>query len=422
MRQRPIKRIGLRLRMETCVMLSVNSNYGASIALQSLSSTNKELGEVQNRISTGLKVSSARDNGAVYAIAEGQRSRVSSVAAVKDGIDRASSTVDVALAAGKSVGDILQRLKSKAVAAQADDLTSDQRAALQADFTSLRSQIDTIANAAQFNGANLALGGTSLNVLISDLGGSVAATSDGVQSAALTTPVSGSALIADVGDTAGDIATGDLITFALTDSVNAGTFTIAVEVTAGMTVDDFVEAVNANSGGKISASYDDAAGQFTYLINDTNYDDLAITSDGTDAVNIGATVATSTVSSAGSNTFAVSGSDFSLSGAILSSIASTDISTSTASATTASNAIDTAITDLNNAMATMGSLAAALDIQNEFLSKLSDVVEQGIGNLVDADLAKESARLQSLQIKQQLGAQALSIANQAPSLILSFFR
>ena len=189
-----------------------------------------------------------------------------------------------------------------------------------------------------------------------------------------------------------------------------------------MTVDDFVEAVNANSGGKISASYDDAAGQFTYLINDTNYDDLAITSDGTDAVNIGATVATSTVSSAGSNTFAVSGSDFSLSGAILSSIASTDISTSTASATTASNAIDTAITDLNNAMATMGSQAAALDIQNEFLSKLSDVVEQGIGNLVDADLAKESARLQSLQIKQQLGAQALSIANQAPSLILSFFR
>jgi flagellin len=403
-------------------MLSVNSNYGASIALQSLSSTNKELGEIQNRISTGLKVSSARDNGAVYAIAEGQRSRVSSVAAVKDGIDRASSTVDVALAAGKSVGDILQRLKSKAVAAQADDLTSDQRAALQADFTSLRSQIDTIANAAQFNGANLALGGTSLNVLISDLGGSVAATSDGVQTGGLTAPLSGSALITAAGDAGGDIADGDLITFALTDSVNAGTFTIAVELTAGMTVDGFVEAVNANSGGKISASYDDTTGEFTYLINDTAYDDLAITSDGTDGTNIGDGVATATVSSAGSNTFAVSGSDFSLSGAILSSIASTDISTSTASATTASNAIDTAITDLNNAMATMGSQAAALDIQNDFLSKLSDVVEQGIGNLVDADLAKESARLQSLQIKQQLGAQALSIANQAPSLILSFFR
>ena len=403
-------------------MLSVNSNYGASIALQSLNSTNKELSEIQTRISTGMKVSSARDNGAVYAIAEGQRARVSSVAAVKDGIDRASSTVDVALAAGKSVGDILQRLKSKAVAAQADDLTSDQRAALQVDFTSLRAQIDTIANAAQFNGANLAKGSASLNVLISDLGGSTAATTDGVQSAALTTPLSGSALVIDAGSATNDLADGDLITFALTDSVNAGTSSISVELTAGMTIDGFVAAVNAQSGGKISASYDDTAGQFTYLINDPAFDDLAVTSDGTDATNIGAGVATATVSSAGSNTFSVTGSDFSLSGAILSSIASTDISTSTAAATTASTSIDAAITDLNNALATMGSQAAALDIQNEFLGKLSDTIEQGIGNLVDADLAKESARLQSLQIKQQLGAQALSIANQAPSLVLSFFR
>jgi flagellin len=170
-------------------MLSVNSNYGASIALQSLNSTNKELNSVQNSISTGLKVSSARDNGAVYAIAEGQRARVSSVAAIKDGIDRASSTVDVALAAGKSVGEILQKLKAKAVAAQADDLTADQRTALQTDFASLRQQIDTIANAAQFNGANLAIGNTSLNVLISDLGGSVAATAEGVQTVAATTPL-----------------------------------------------------------------------------------------------------------------------------------------------------------------------------------------------------------------------------------------
>jgi flagellin len=83
---------------------------------------------------------------------------------------------------------------------------------------------------------------------------------------------------------------------------------------------------------------------------------------------------------------------------------------------------DTAITALNSQLATMGSQAKALDVQGEFLGKLADVVEQGISNLVDADLAKESAKLQSLQIKQQLGAQALSIANQAPQLILSFFR
>ena len=396
-------------------MLSVNSNFGASVALQSLNSTNKELNEVQNRISTGLKVASARDNGAVYAIAEGQRARVSSVAAVKDGIDRASSVVDVALAAGKSVGEILQKLKAKAVAAQADDLTADQRDALQADFTSLRQQIDTISNAAQFNGANLAVGNTALNVLISDLGGSVAATTDGVQTAAATTPLSGSALVNDLAST----SDGDIIEFALTGS-GGSTLTVGVELTSGMTIDGFVEAVNAQAGGKISASYDDTTGQITYLINDTSFDDLAVDAGG--AAELGDGVATSTVSSAGSNTFQVTGFDFSLTGSILSSIASTDISVSTAAATTASNAIDTAITSLNQSLATMGSQAAALDIQNDFLSKLSDTIEQGIGNLVDADLAKESARLQSLQIKQQLGAQALSIANQAPQVILSLFR
>jgi len=396
-------------------MLSVNSNYGASIALQSLNNTNKELNQVQNRISTGYKVASARDNGAVYAIAEGQRARVSSVAAVKDGIDRASSTIDVALAAGKSVGEILQKLKSKAVAAQADDLTTEQRAALQVDFSNLRSQIDTIANAAQFNGANLALGNASLNVLISDLGGSTAATGAGVQTAAVTPPLSGSALVNDLAGT----ANGDVVEFALTGT-GTSTLTIGVELTAGMTVDGFVEAVNAQSGGKISASYDDSTGQITYLINDTAFDDLAVDAGG--AAELGDGVATTNVTSAGENTFQVTGFDFSLTGSILSSLASTDISTTTAAATTASNAIDTAINDLTQSLATLGSQAAALDIQNGFLSTLSDVIEQGIGNLVDADLAKESARLQSLQIKQQLGAQALSIANQAPSLVLSFFR
>jgi flagellin len=403
-------------------MLSVNTNYSAMIALQNLNFTNNELEGVQNKISTGFKISSARDNGAIYAIAEGQRSRVSSVAAVKDGIDRANSTIDVALSAGKSIGEILQKLKAKAVAAQADDMTPDQRSALQADFNAMRSQIDTIANSAQFNGANLAAGSFNLNVLISDLGGSVAATTDGVQTLALPTPISGSALITAASASAGDIADGDLVTFALTDSVNLSTFTIAVELTTGMTVDDYVEAVNSASGGKISASYDDVAGQFTYLINDTDYDDLAITSDGVDAAPIGAGVATAVVSSAGSNVMVVNGTDMTLASAMFSTFATVDIATSAASATTAANALEQAIVDLNITLASLGSQATALDAQNDFLAKLSDEIENGIGNLVDADLAKESAKLQSLQIKQQLGAQALSIANQAPQVILSLFK
>jgi flagellin len=403
-------------------MLSVNTNYSAMVALQNLNFTNTELEGVQNKISTGFKIGSARDNGAIYAIAEGQRSRVSSVAAVKDGIDRANSTIDVALAAGKSIGEILQKLKAKAVAAQADDLTPDQRDALQADFDSLRGQIDTIANSAQFNGANLAVGNFDFNVLISDLGGSTAATGVGVQSVAMGLPVSGAALLVDLTDQSAAIGAGDLISFDLTSSAAAGTFTVAVEVTGTMTVDDYIQAVNAASGGKISASYDDQAGQFTYLINDTYYDELAVSTGGGNADVLGVGVAFGAVTSSGSNTMVVNGLDLTVAGSMFASFSTVDISTSSAAATTAANALETAITDLNISLASLGSQATALDAQQDFLAKLSDEIENGIGNLVDADLAKESAKLQSLQIKQQLGAQALSIANQAPQVILSLFR
>ena len=395
-------------------MLSVNTNYSAMVALQNLNFTNSELEGVQNKISTGLKISSARENGAIYAIAEGQRSRVSSVAAVKDGIDRANSTIDVALAAGKSIGEILQKLKAKAVAAQADDLTQDQRDMYQADFASMRLQIDTIANSAQFNGANLAAGNFNLNVLISDLGGSVAATTAGNQTAVMTAPLSGSALVNDLAST----SDGNVVSFALTGA-GGSTLTIGVELTTGMTIDGYVEAVNAQAGGKISASYDDTTGQITYLINDTQFDDLVVGGDAT--AEIGSTTTTSTVSSAGSNTLVVNGTDLTLASAMFSTFASVDISTSAAAATTAANALEQAITDLNVTLASLGSQATALDAQQDFLAKLSDEIENGIGNLVDADLAKESAKLQSLQIKQQLGAQALSIANQAPQVILSLF-
>jgi flagellin len=101
--------------------------------------------------------------------------------------------------------------------------------------------------------------------------------------------------------------------------------------------------------------------------------------------------------------------------------ATTDIST-TAFATAAVGIIKDAQTSLNTKLSDLGAGSRQIDAQSTFTSKLSDVIEAGIGNLVDADLAKESARLQSLQVKQQLGVQALSIANQAPQTITSLFR
>ncbi|MFK4059279.1 flagellin [Brevundimonas sp. NPDC046655] len=85
-------------------------------------------------------------------------------------------------------------------------------------------------------------------------------------------------------------------------------------------------------------------------------------------------------------------------------------------------AVVSALDDANAKLAELGAQSKQIEKHNIFVGKLMDSLEVGIGNLVDADMAKESARLQALQVQQQLGAQALSIANQAPQIILSLFK
>ncbi|MBL8543632.1 MAG: flagellin [Hyphomonadaceae bacterium] len=415
-------------------MTSVNTNYGALVALQSLTQTTRELSEVQNRVNTGLKVASAKDNGAVFAIAEGQRARVASLSAVTDGIDRATSVIDVGLSAGEAVGDILKQLKDKAVAAQANDLSQDQRDALQADFNALRNQIDQIANAATFNGSNL-VNGTNLtggasafSVLTSDIGGTAGAYElDGVAFATLYSP---SATV-ETANGALTVGANDVISFTITSGNETTTFTVDVDATD--TIQQFVDSVGTNSGGRVTATYDDTTGKITYHSSEdftVTYEDGAGAGvdddgffDGTNGTT-GTSFTQVVAPGTGNNQLTVSGFDFRLgtAGQALAGLTSSlDISTANGAAT-ASDAIDTALTNLNKDLATLGAQSKALDVQKKFLGKLSDSIEAGIGNLVDADLAKESARLQALQVKQQLGAQALSIANQAPSIVLSFFR
>ncbi len=412
-------------------MTSVNTNYSALVALQSLNRTSNELTQVQNRVNTGLKVASAKDNGAVFAIAEGQRARVSSLGAVNDGIDRAASVIDVGLSAGEAVGDILKQLKEKSVAAQANDLSQDQRDALQADFDALRDQIDQIVNAATFNGSNLVNGSNltsnAFTVLTSDIGGSSGAYD--LDGAALGSLYAASEDLATA--TGLTIGANDVISFSITSGNETTTFTVDVDATD--TIQQFVDSVSSASGGRVWASYDDTTGRITYNSQEdftVTYEDGAGAGvdddgllDGTDGTG-GTSFNVVTAPGSGSNELTVTGFDFRLgiSGQALAGLTSAlDISTATG-AETASNAIDTALTNLNRDLATLGAQSKALTVQQSFLSKLSVSIEAGIGNLVDADLAKESARLQALQVKQQLGAQALSIANQAPSIVLSFFR
>ena len=113
--------------------------------------------------------------------------------------------------------------------------------------------------------------------------------------------------------------------------------------------------------------------------------------------------------------------DLSLGGSIV-SISSTDSLGTLSAATSMLAAVDSSIAATNAALGSLGSQSKQIESHNTFVSKLSDVLETGIGNLVDADMAKESARLQALQVQQQLGVQALSIANSAPQVVLSLFK
>ena len=277
------------------MMNSVNTNPGAMIALQNLNKTNMELQTVQNRINTGLKVANAKDDGGIYAIAQRMRADVASYGVVGNSLDRAASTVDVTLAAGEAISDLLIDMKEKALAASDASLDAESRTALNEDFTALRDQITTIVDNAEFNGVNLIDGSTAEIVALANADGS-------------------------------------------------NTLTVQAEV------------MGLGTSGSV----------------------LTIT---------GAT-AIDTVTNAGA--------------------ALTDVETS--------------LNQLNAALARLGTGAKSLEVQSTFVGKLSDALEAGIGNLVDADMAKESAKLQSLQVKQQLGVQALSIANAAPQNVLSFFR
>ena len=130
---------------------------------------------------------------------------------------------------------------------------------------------------------------------------------------------------------------------------------------------------------------------------------------------------TALASADGTRRITTAAQNMSLSGSIVTITSTASISTQTkASALVAT--IQTSLTNVNSALAKLSSGAAKFSIQATFTQKLSDTLTTGIGNLVDANMAQESASLQSLQVKQQLGIQALSIANQAPQSILSLFQ
>jgi len=272
---------------------SVNTNVGAMVALQNLNATNNDLQTTQARINTGKKINNAKDNGAVWAIAQNQRATSQSLNAVRESLQRGQSTVDVAISAGETVSDLLLQMKEKALASADASLDTNSRTALNADFKALRDQLGKAVSNAEFNGINM---------------------------------------------------------------VKAGGTTIAA-------------LANSDATSKI-------------------------------------TVAAQSLALGGANvTVAAAGSIGT-------------ITTATAMIAT----VNASIVNVSTALSQLGTGSKSLGSHLDFINKLQDSIDAGVGNLVDADLAKESAKLQALQTKQQLGVQALGIANQSSSILLGLFR
>lgn len=200
-----------------------------------------------------------------------------------------------------------------------------------------------------------------------------------------------------------------------------------VAMTAGETVSDLMLQMKEKVTAAMDPSLDTVARtaldsdfkallrQVTQVVNDAEFDGANLL-DGS----LGASIRF--LANADANSYiTLSSKNMSLGGAFVTMAATASITTATL-ATTIQSALTTSISNVNQALGDLGAQARQIEAHNTFVSKLSDVLNTGIGNLVDADLAKESARLQALQVQQQLGAQALSIANQQPQIVLSLFK
>ena len=392
-------------------MGSILTNNSAMVALQTLNSINRNLTDVTKQVSTGMKVANARDNASIWAIASVMRSDVKGFEGISESLATASASIAVARNAAESVTDLLTEMKGKIVAAQSD--TAD-RTKLQTDIDQLVSQIGSVISSAQFNGLNLVNGTGNMNVLASlnrDQNQAVTSGSilvNGVdlsnEAGAVKAVLVGSDGASTAGDRAAttidDGATADIVV--VDDTLAAGDkFRVSIgsqAVTYTVTDADLIGTVEDNVASGIRAailSFNIADLELT-LANDT------ITLDNQTGADLALSVEFTSVGAGG-----------------LSGLQGIDV---TVDAPGALDDIEGLIQTAINASAAFGSAQTRVDIQAEFMGKLTDSLTSGIGALVDANLEEASARLQALQVQQQLGTQALSIANQAPQSVLSLFR
>lgn len=401
-------------------MSSILTNTSAMVALQTMKGINANLNKTQADIATGKSVASAKDNAAVWAISKVMESDVEGFKGISDSLSVGSATLTVARSASETVTKLLTEMKGKIVAAQAENVDRNK---IQTDIDALTKQIESTVGAAQFNGLNLVDGSqTSVNVLSSLDRSQTGVTSSNINVEAQNLSTNAGAALTAGGGTlsAASVVTGTPVTLDGFAFQGSGGALAKTDSTA-----DPADLTGLVAGDKISLKIGTVEGKYVVQKGDTADALVAglkssLTAGGlsdtdfTLTLNAGQLeVANNTNQAADISASATRGTGG------LSGLNTIDVVNSPA---TALQDIEGMLQTSIDAAAAFGSSQKRIDIQNEFVGKLTDSLKTGIGVMVDTDMEEASARLQALQVQQQLATQALSIANQQPQGLLSLFR
>jgi flagellin len=413
-------------------MSSLLTNTAAMTALQTLRNVNASLETTQNRISTGQRVATASDNSAYWSIATTMRSDNAALSAVSDALGLGAATIDTQYTAlGSTVGNDktgLTALKAKLVAAKEPGV---DRAKVQAEVSSIQADLKNTSDLAVFNGENwLSVDSTTASYNATKSVVSSFSRAGGVVSISTINVNINSIKLYDktgvVGAVTTGVTTGTFLAAAGNVTVKVGAAApINVAVTATSTLKDIADGINGLQIAGLSVAVDSTTNQLTFANRDTANAIVV------DATAVGLTgVATMAAPATASKKGVMDKNIDYYDGAAwkTTTVGTLDISKLTDSAADSATldqyitAVDKALGSVTQAAANLGATKTRISSNSDFVKSLMDSIDRGVGQLVDADMNAESTRLQAQQVQQQLGIQALSIANSRSQSILSLFK
>jgi flagellin len=411
------------------------TNTAAMTALQTLRGVNAGLATTQNRISTGYRVATASDNAAYWSIATTMRSDVQALSAVQDALGLGAATIDTMYTGLNGTVSVVSSIKAKLVAARTPGV---DRAKIQSEITELQKQLKNTADSAVFNGENwISVDSTTASYnatksvvsSFSRVGGSVKIDTLSVDLnaiklydanldtayAAQTFPTATTAAYAAATDLGGNIT----VTIGANPAIN-------IAVAAGTSLKDIATEINKLNIDGLSVGVSTAGDTLSF--KSRNDEDIVIDAS---VSGLGAAVTLTALAAPVDTSKGVLDQTFdAFTGAAWEtvSVATMDISTLTDNASDLAKlesyiqGVEDAFAKITDSATNLGAIKNRIGLQQDFVKTLTDSLDRGVGQLVDADMNAESTRLQALQVQQQLGIQALSIANSGSQSILSLFR